>query len=97
MTKPTPKQETHPAKEQPKKSGHSSFGDDSESVTPKDVEPDQATAKDTVKRNVRSRDPDEKMEAQLDDAVDMTFPASDPPAIGSITRIEPKVDDKKKK
>lgn len=67
---------------------NSSFGDNSVSVTPKDVSSDEAASKDVVERKITSSDADEKCEAMLDDAVELTFPASDPPAIGSITRIE---------
>jgi hypothetical protein len=56
----------------------SSPGIDSRSVTAKDVAPDEAAAKDRVTRNTTSPDPDEREEALLDDAVDLTFPASDP-------------------
>ncbi len=59
------------------------------SVTPKDVEPDKASAKDVIERHLDSRDPDERQQELLDDAIDLTFPASDPLAVGGgITRIE---------
>jgi hypothetical protein len=67
----------------------SSPGDQSSVETPKDVSPQDATAKDVVERKVRSDDPNEKEEEMLDDAVELTFPASDPPATaGGITRVE---------
>ncbi len=59
----------------------SSHGDNSKSVTPKDVSPQDASAKDVVERKTCSDDPDEKEQELLDDAVEMTFPASDPIAI----------------
>ena len=67
----------------------SSHGDHSHSVTPKDVSAHDASSKDVIERKLTSSDPDEKEEELLDDAVDMTFPASDPIAVtGGITRIE---------
>jgi hypothetical protein len=59
----------------------SSAGDHSQSVTPKDVSQQDASACDVTERKIRSDNPDEKEEELLDDAVDMTFPASDPIAI----------------
>ncbi|MES2537569.1 MAG: hypothetical protein V4632_17050 [Pseudomonadota bacterium] len=68
---------------------HSSPGNNSPSVTPKDVAPEDASAKDVVERKTNSDDPEEKEEEMLDDAIEMTFPASDPiPATGGVTRIE---------
>lgn len=59
----------------------SSHGNDSKSVTPKDVASDSAASKDVKERKTASEDKEEKIEEQLDDAVEMTFPASDPIAI----------------
>lgn len=59
----------------------SSAGNDSKSVTPKDVSPQDAAARDVTERKTRSNDPDEKEQEMLDDAVELTFPASDPIAI----------------
>lgn len=68
---------------------HSSFGNNSASVTPKDLSPQDAASKDLIERNINSSDPDQRQEALLDDAVELTFPASDPLAVTSaITRIE---------
>lgn len=68
---------------------HSSPGSRSASVTPKDVTQDDASARDVVERRLDSADPDEKEQALLDDAVELTFPASDPPAVtGGVTRVE---------
>jgi hypothetical protein len=61
----------------------SSFGLSSAVVTPKDVAPGDASAKDVVERNVRSDDQAEREEALLDDAIELTFPASDPIAVPS--------------
>ncbi len=62
--------------------------DNSLSVTPKDVGPERASAKDVIERHLDSLDPDERQQALLDDAIDLTFPASDPLAVsGGVTRI----------
>ena len=82
--KRTPQQD-----EQQEPKERSSFGDNSASVTPKDVAPQDAAAKDVKERNITSSDPDEKEQELLDDAVEMTFPASDPLAVtGGVTRVE---------
>lgn len=59
----------------------SSQGNDSKSVTPKDVSSQDASYRDVTERKTCSEDPDEREQELLDDAVDMTFPASDPIAI----------------
>jgi hypothetical protein len=75
------------AEQEPKE--RSSHGTNSPSVTPKDVGPEDAASKDMKHRKTDSADPDEKQEEQLDDAVELTFPASDPvPATGGTTRID---------
>lgn len=66
----------------------SSKGDNSRSVTPKDVSARDAAARDVTERKIHSADKDEKKEEQLDDAVDMTFPASDPIAIPTPEDVE---------
>jgi len=67
----------------------SSPGDNSAAVTPKDAETDQKVPGEVTTRKITSSNPDEKQEAQLDDAIEQTFPASDPlPTTGGITRIE---------
>jgi hypothetical protein len=79
----------HQKEEQSEPIKRSSHGINSRSVTPKDISPEDASAKDVTDRKIHSTDPDEKEEALLDDAVEMTFPASDPPAVtGGVTRIE---------
>jgi hypothetical protein len=60
---------------------NSSPGDDSLTVTPKDVDPGFATARDQTVRRTTSPDPDEREEAMLDEAIEETFPASDPIAM----------------
>lgn len=67
----------------------SSQGDSSIVQTPKDVHPHEAASRDIVERNVTSNDPAEKEEALLDDAIELTFPASDPISVPSITRVQP--------
>jgi hypothetical protein len=75
--------------EQQEPKERSSFGNNSASVTPKDVSPQDASSKDVVEREITSPDPDVKEQALLDDAVEMTFPASDPLAVTSgVTRID---------
>lgn len=75
--------------EQKEPTEHASPGNNSPSVTPKDVGPQDASYKDVVERQITSSDPDKKEEETLDDAVEMTFPASDPLAVtGGVTRIE---------
>ena len=67
----------------------SSHGLNSGSQTPKDVDPQDAAGKDVTDRKVCSDDPDEKEQELLDDAVELTFPASDPVSVagGGITRV----------
>ncbi len=73
----------------------SSFGISSAVVTPKDVAPGDASAKDVVERNVRSDDMAEREEALLDDAIDLSFPASDPIAVPSHDKaLEKSIADK---
>ena len=59
----------------------SSPGINSPSVTPKDVSPQDASSKDVRERKTACDDPEQREQEMLDDAVDMTFPASDPIAI----------------
>lgn len=67
----------------------SSHGDQSASQTPKDVSPQDAAARDVTDRKTCSSDPDERQQELLDDAVELTFPASDPVAVtGGKTRID---------
>ncbi len=64
----------------------SSQGNNSKSVTPKDVSPQDASARDVIERKILSDDADEREEELLDDAVESTFPASDPIAIHAPDR-----------
>jgi hypothetical protein len=61
----------------------SSQGDSPVIVTPKDVEPDDATAKDITERKLNSGDLEVRQEALLDDAIELSFPASDPISVPS--------------
>jgi hypothetical protein len=62
--------------------GHSSsHGDSPVEVTPKDITPDDASWADRTERKIASDDKEERHEALHDEAVDLTFPASDPIAI----------------
>jgi hypothetical protein len=68
---------------------HTSFGETSLSVTPKDVDERDASAQDITERHLQSDDSDERQQEMLDEAIDLSFPASDPPAtIGGVTRID---------
>ena len=68
---------------------HSSFGDTSLSVTPKDVQESDASAQDIAERHLQSDNAEEKQQEMLDEAIDLSFPASDPPATtGGVTRID---------
>lgn len=68
----------------------SSPGDSPVEMTPLDVSPENATWKDRTQRNVHSEDQEERADAMLDEASDLSFPASDPIAVSSISRIEKK-------
>lgn len=59
----------------------SSQGDSPVEVTPKDVTPDDASWRDRTERKIASNNTEEREDALLDEAVDLTFPASDPIAI----------------
>jgi hypothetical protein len=59
----------------------SSHGDHSRSVTPKDVVPEDAAHRDVTEHKLTSKDIEEKAQAMLDEAVEESFPASDPIAV----------------
>lgn len=77
-----------PIRRNPELEKHSSPGDNSLSVTPKDIGQQCAAAKDVIERPLDSVNPEEKLQLLLDDAIELTFPASDPTATGGVTRIE---------
>lgn len=58
----------------------SSQGDSPKEMVPKDISPKDATWADLSERKIASSDPQEHEEALLDEAVEETFPASDPVA-----------------
>jgi hypothetical protein len=63
--------------------GASSPGKNPRSTTPKDMAPSDASAKDETQRELALNEAaeDKHDEEMLDDAVEMTFPASDPIAV----------------
>ena len=65
----------------------SSPGDSPVFQTPKDVDPNDAAARDVTERNVNSDNPAERQEALLDEANELTFPASDPIAVPSLNKL----------
>jgi|GEM_PF-2279808 len=68
---------------------HTSPGNNSVAQTPKDVAPHQAAARDMTERKIASKNRAEKQEALVDESVDLSFPASDPPAVGGgVTRVD---------
>lgn len=75
---------------QQKSAEKSSQGNDSASVTPKDVSAKHATSRDARERKTGSANQDEKEEEMLDEAVEQSFPASDPitNATSGVTRID---------
>lgn len=82
----------HDKKDAPGKpsSGSSSQGDSPVEMTPLEATPGDATWKDRSQRKTQSDDAEERADAMLDEASDLSFPASDPIAVSSITRIEKK-------
>jgi hypothetical protein len=58
----------------------SSHGDSPQEMTPKDVGPEHAAWSDASERKIASRDVVEREEALIDEASELSFPASDPPA-----------------
>jgi hypothetical protein len=65
----------------------SSHGDSPDERIPKDVSPENATWKDRNERNTTSNDEDERTDALLDEGSDLSFPASDPIAVSSPTKL----------
>lgn len=68
----------------------SSPGDSPVEMTASEASPENASWKDRTPRNIHSDDVEEKTDALLDEASDLSFPASDPIAVSSVTRIEKK-------
>ena len=65
----------------------SSHGDSPVFQTPKDVAPDDAAARDVTERNLNSDNLAERQEALLDEANELTFPASDPIAVPTLSKL----------
>lgn len=59
----------------------SSPGIQSPSVTPKDLAPEDAASHDVIEQKLNSDDLEERAQALLDEAIEETFPASDPVSI----------------
>jgi hypothetical protein len=59
----------------------SSPGDSPLTLTPFDLPPNSAAWRDRTPRNITSSDPEERENALLDEAIELTFPASDPIAV----------------
>lgn len=56
----------------------SSHGDSPKEMAPKDISPEHATWADRTERKITSSNPNEHQEALLDEAIEESFPASDP-------------------
>ena len=65
----------------------SSPGDSPVENQPKDISPKHATWKDRTERNTTSKDDEERTDALLDEGSDLSFPASDPIAVSSPTKL----------
>lgn len=65
----------------------SSPGDSPERSTPKDASPEDATWKDQTDRKSASSRAEDHTEELLDEASELSFPASDPPAVASTTKL----------
>lgn len=65
----------------------SSHGDSPNERIPKDVSPEDAAWKDRNERNTTSDDDEERTDALLDEGSDLSFPASDPIAVSSPTKL----------
>jgi hypothetical protein len=65
----------------------SSPGESPVAVTPKDISPENAAWKDLTARPVTSDDVEKRTDALLDEASELSFPASDPIAVSSITKL----------
>lgn len=77
------------AKESPDKAPKrfSSQGNSPAEMTPKDISPKNATWQDRTERHTTSQDDDERTDALLDEGSDLSFPASDPIAVSSPTKL----------
>lgn len=69
----------------------SSQGIQSSSVTPSDVAPEDASSRDIKEHKLHSDDLEERAQALLDEAIEETFPASDPVSIPTFEEALEKV------
>ncbi len=78
-----------PHEKQAEAAEHCSSGETSLSVTPKDVDSEHASSRDIFERHLHAENPEQRQQDMLDDAIDLSFPASDPTtSAGGVTRIE---------
>ncbi len=69
----------------------SSPGDSPRVETPREISPDNASWCDRTERDISADDEDTRTDALLDEAIDLSFPASDPIAIPSSPTEREKV------
>lgn len=69
----------------------SSHGDSPRVETPKEISPEDASWSDRTEREISADDDDTRTDALLDEAIDLSFPASDPIAIPSSPTERDKV------
>jgi hypothetical protein len=65
----------------------SSPGDSPARSSPKDVSPEDAAWKDQTEKKTASDQAEDHTEELLDEASELSFPASDPPAVASTTKL----------
>lgn len=73
----------------------SSQGNSPVDMTPHEVTPDQAAWKDRTPRETTAEDTQTRVDALLDEAIDLSFPASDPIATHSSPSAEEILKEKK--
>jgi hypothetical protein len=66
---------------------HSSHGNSPIEMIPKDVSPENASWKDRTERDINAQDEEKRADALLDEASELSFPASDPIAVSSPTKL----------
>lgn len=69
----------------------SSHGDSPRVETPREITPDDASWSDRTEREISADDDETRTDALLDEAIDLSFPASDPIAIPSSPTERDKV------
>lgn len=69
----------------------SSHGDSPRVETPREISPDDASWSDRTEREISADDAETRTDALLDEAIDLSFPASDPIAIPSSPTERDKV------